>query len=594
MASSNPKSYQDRNLARGFNEVHDIEEFVKVGKSVRGCPYYAAWSLAENAELVFFPYSYIVNPVIRAGVEVDLKGAIIIFDEAHNMEDIAREAGSVNLDEETLFTGLGSVILEKSTMKTLTIYGKSGSPVDHMSCFGDVARRFQETDLDEATKGKQYIHSCLRFFFLNSEVFLHCLRIHSSQVQNCIRFFSPLVSMTNYLDRSLDDLKLYHAHLLQKTFGMKMRIAAYWPIVLQRIVDSISMHLHLSVNYLVNSRFQTEIIAEMVDFGGGGRVERMLRGDEQEKEIMKSRIGLLKDSVEAIDETIDKEQVGKTTDLANRVIIEISVTRYTQSFRWLQKNDVPTTVNKKRHVYKYSGFFQEPNFLGEFSSVNDDNNSDVIYYMSRRSIEQQKQTMQQQHQLSPSGFGATPSLAGVMQFADFGPKVALNQTSNQDDQETWMDPIYFLKLPVLNDKIEDHNQTHNLMSQAGGECEGNIVNVFLEEKENQDDENNNNSVQLRFTGGEEGNRENKNDLTKELKSKRKRTRTGKTSEEVESQRTTYIALVKGTQLLHCLESQKRQIILGETSNRQIVNMTTTMTSSSPITSVANPQIITGM
>lgn len=59
--------------------------------------------MAENAELVFFPYSYIVNPVIRAGVEVDLKGAIIIFDEAHNMEDIAREAGSVNLDEETLF-----------------------------------------------------------------------------------------------------------------------------------------------------------------------------------------------------------------------------------------------------------------------------------------------------------------------------------------------------------------------------------------------------------------------------------------------------------------------------------------------------------
>lgn len=47
-----------------------------------GCPYYAAWTMAENAQLVFCPYSYIVNPVIRAGVEVDLKGAIIIFDEA--------------------------------------------------------------------------------------------------------------------------------------------------------------------------------------------------------------------------------------------------------------------------------------------------------------------------------------------------------------------------------------------------------------------------------------------------------------------------------------------------------------------------------
>ncbi|CAN7070485.1 unnamed protein product, partial [Brassica oleracea var. botrytis] len=223
----------------------------------------------------------------------------------------------------------------------------------------------------------------------------------------------------------------------------------------------------------------------------------------------------------------------------------------------------------------------------------------MIYYMSRRSIQQQKQMMQQQHQLSPSGLGATPSLAGVMQFAHFGLKLALNQTRNQDDQETGMDPVYFLKLPVLNDKIEDHNQIHNIMSQVGGGCEGNIravLNVFLEEKENQEDENDNSSVQLRFTGGEEeGDRENKNDLTKELKSKKKRTRTrtSKTSEEVESQRTTYIAVVKGTQLLQCLESQKRQIILRETGNKQIENMTTTMTSSSSITSVANPLIISG-
>ncbi|CDY46475.1 BnaC07g03910D [Brassica napus] len=33
----------------------------------------------------------------------------------------------------------------------------------------------------------------------------------------------------------------------------------------------------------------------------------------------------------AIDETIDKEQVGKTTDLANRVVDEITVHRYVSS-----------------------------------------------------------------------------------------------------------------------------------------------------------------------------------------------------------------------------------------------------------------------
>ena len=174
----------------------------------------------------------------------------------------------------------------------------------------------------------------------------------------------------------------------------------------------------------------------------------------------------------------------------------------------------------------------------------------MIDYMFNRNLQQEKQSMPEQHQLSPSRFGATPtfdkmSFADVIQFADFGPKLALSQTRNEDDQETepGMDPVYFLKFPVLNDKIEDHNQTNHLKSQEGGECEGNIGNVFLEEKENQEDENDNNSVQLRFIGGEEEeDRDNKNVTTKEVKSKRKRARTSKTSEEVESQRMTHIAV----------------------------------------------------
>lgn len=38
--------------------------------------------MAEDAQLVFCPYSYIINPVIRRAMEVDIKGAIVILDEA--------------------------------------------------------------------------------------------------------------------------------------------------------------------------------------------------------------------------------------------------------------------------------------------------------------------------------------------------------------------------------------------------------------------------------------------------------------------------------------------------------------------------------
>jgi Fanconi anemia group J protein len=60
----------------GVSQLHrDTFEFA-------GCAYFAARELAMDAEIVFCPYSYIVDPIIRAAVEADIRGSIIIFDEA--------------------------------------------------------------------------------------------------------------------------------------------------------------------------------------------------------------------------------------------------------------------------------------------------------------------------------------------------------------------------------------------------------------------------------------------------------------------------------------------------------------------------------
>ncbi|KAM0064653.1 putative DNA helicase [Helianthus debilis subsp. tardiflorus] len=54
---------------------YDIEDLVKVGEMVQGCPYFAAQAMAEVTDIFFCPYSYIINPQIR-------QGNIIILDEA--------------------------------------------------------------------------------------------------------------------------------------------------------------------------------------------------------------------------------------------------------------------------------------------------------------------------------------------------------------------------------------------------------------------------------------------------------------------------------------------------------------------------------
>ncbi|KAI3459648.1 hypothetical protein Pfo_016311 [Paulownia fortunei] len=196
------------------------------------------------------------------------------------------------------------------------------------------------------------------------------------------------------------------------------------------------------------------------------------------------------------------------------------------------------------------------------------------------------------------------SFADVTQYADFGSKLALNQAKTCEE-ETGIDPVYFLKFPVLNDKYlqDDHRSImaphtfgSNQERYKGFSEERADKEVRESDQEARMEENT--SVQLRFLG------ENleKSPVT-EAKSKRKRPRTTKTSEEVESQRMTHIAVERNRrkqmndhlrilrslmpssyaqrgdqasiiggaiefvreleQLLQCLESQKRRRLYGD-------------------------------
>ena len=85
-------------------EPWDIEDMAEFGRRTTSCPYYVAHAVARHAELVFCPYSYVLDPSVRqaAGLScADLTGRIIILDEAHNVEGVCRDAGSaeISLDQ---------------------------------------------------------------------------------------------------------------------------------------------------------------------------------------------------------------------------------------------------------------------------------------------------------------------------------------------------------------------------------------------------------------------------------------------------------------------------------------------------------------
>lgn len=54
----------------GVSSVWDIEDIVKLGIEKRSCPYYGSRVLLKTAEIVFCPYNYVIDPVIRGTVSL--------------------------------------------------------------------------------------------------------------------------------------------------------------------------------------------------------------------------------------------------------------------------------------------------------------------------------------------------------------------------------------------------------------------------------------------------------------------------------------------------------------------------------------------
>lgn len=70
--------------------IMDIEDAVAFGRRTSTCPYFASRDSADAADLLLAPYNYLLDSAIRGTLKVDWKRVVVIFDEAHNLEEVSR------------------------------------------------------------------------------------------------------------------------------------------------------------------------------------------------------------------------------------------------------------------------------------------------------------------------------------------------------------------------------------------------------------------------------------------------------------------------------------------------------------------------
>ena len=71
------------------------------------CPYHYLKYLTKNnkADIYLCPYNYVLDANVRDSIGINLEGAIIIFDEAHNLETFSEESCSMDVDiDDLLYT----------------------------------------------------------------------------------------------------------------------------------------------------------------------------------------------------------------------------------------------------------------------------------------------------------------------------------------------------------------------------------------------------------------------------------------------------------------------------------------------------------
>lgn len=78
-------------------EVKDIEEIVDAAKKIKACPYYSVRLAVPDAEIVVLPYNMLLQKSMRESCGINLKGNVVIVDEAHNLLETIGSIHSISL-----------------------------------------------------------------------------------------------------------------------------------------------------------------------------------------------------------------------------------------------------------------------------------------------------------------------------------------------------------------------------------------------------------------------------------------------------------------------------------------------------------------
>ncbi|KAK3386926.1 hypothetical protein B0H63DRAFT_412055 [Podospora didyma] len=85
------------------NGIWTLDDLLRYGERNKQCPYFTARRMMQFCNVIIYSYHYLLDPKIAERVSKDLsKDCIIVFDEAHNIDNVCIESLSTDITEDSL------------------------------------------------------------------------------------------------------------------------------------------------------------------------------------------------------------------------------------------------------------------------------------------------------------------------------------------------------------------------------------------------------------------------------------------------------------------------------------------------------------
>jgi DNA excision repair protein ERCC-2 len=83
--------------------VYNLDDLKELGKDKKWCPYFLARYTIMHANVIVYSYHYLLDPKIAEIVSKELpKKSVIVFDEAHNIDNVCIDSMSITLNKKML------------------------------------------------------------------------------------------------------------------------------------------------------------------------------------------------------------------------------------------------------------------------------------------------------------------------------------------------------------------------------------------------------------------------------------------------------------------------------------------------------------